>query len=163
MVQTPNIKLEKPVEGTRPWTTAVNGNWDKIDEAFGNINSAVAEFTNDLANKADTNLSNVSSNIDYIVASTVNSDGSWYRKYKSGWLEQGGIGLIVNEDATKTVTLVEPFKDTNYIVNWLAQNGSELTSQGTKGVSRKTTTSFVACNGQDKNMNIGWVASGQGA
>lgn len=39
MVQTPNIKLEKPVEGTRPWTTAVNGNWDKIDKAFGNINS----------------------------------------------------------------------------------------------------------------------------
>ena len=39
MVQTPNIKLEKPAEGTRPWTTAVNGNWDKIDEAFGNINS----------------------------------------------------------------------------------------------------------------------------
>lgn len=39
MVQTPNIKLEKPAEGTRPWTTAVNGNWDKIDAAFGNINS----------------------------------------------------------------------------------------------------------------------------
>ena len=39
MVQTPNIKLEKPAEGTRPWTDAVNGNWDKIDEAFGNINS----------------------------------------------------------------------------------------------------------------------------
>lgn len=39
MVQTPNIKLEKPAEGTRPWTTAVNGNWDKIDTAFGNIKS----------------------------------------------------------------------------------------------------------------------------
>lgn len=38
MVQTPNIKLEKPAEGTRPWTTAVNGNWDKIDAAVGNIN-----------------------------------------------------------------------------------------------------------------------------
>lgn len=37
MVQTPNIKLEKPAEGTRPWTTAVNGNWDKIDAAVGNI------------------------------------------------------------------------------------------------------------------------------
>lgn len=39
MVQTPNIKLEKPAEGTRPWTAAVNGNWDKIDTAIGNINS----------------------------------------------------------------------------------------------------------------------------
>lgn len=39
MVQTPIIRLEKPAEGTRPWTTAVNENWDKIDAAIGNINS----------------------------------------------------------------------------------------------------------------------------
>lgn len=37
MVQTPNINLEKPAEGTRPWTTAVNGNWDKIDTAIANL------------------------------------------------------------------------------------------------------------------------------
>lgn len=37
MVQTPNIKLEKPTEGTRPWTDAVNGNWDKIDTAIANL------------------------------------------------------------------------------------------------------------------------------
>lgn len=37
MVQTPNIKLEKPAEGTRPWTTAVNENWDKIDTAIANL------------------------------------------------------------------------------------------------------------------------------
>lgn len=37
MVQTPNIKLEKPAEGTRPWTDAVNGNWDKIDTTIANL------------------------------------------------------------------------------------------------------------------------------
>lgn len=37
MVQTPNINLEKPTEGTRPWTTAVNENWDKIDAAIANL------------------------------------------------------------------------------------------------------------------------------
>lgn len=37
MVQTPNIKLEKPTEGTRPWTDAVNGNWDKIDTTIANL------------------------------------------------------------------------------------------------------------------------------
>lgn len=37
MVQTPNIKLEKPAEGTRPWTAAVNGNWDKIDTTIANL------------------------------------------------------------------------------------------------------------------------------
>lgn len=121
------------------------------------------EFMTALDGKANTDLSNVSSNIDYIVESKVNSNGSWYRKYKSGWLEQGGIGPTVSVDDTKTVTLIKPFKDTEYIVNWLDQNGSTLNSSGTRGVSNKTTTSFVACNGQDTDMDIGWIAIGQGA
>lgn len=121
------------------------------------------EFMTALSGKANTDLSNVSSNIDYIVESKVNSNGSWYRKYKSGWLEQGGIGLTVSADGTKTVTLIKPFKDTEYIVNWLCQDGSVLSSSGTRGISNKKTTSFVACNGQDKDMNIGWIAIGQGA
>lgn len=122
-----------------------------------------AEFMTALGGKANTDLSNVSSNIDYIVESKVNSDGSWYRKYKSGWLEQGGIGLTVSADGTKTVTLIKPFKNTKYIVNWLDQDGFTINDAGTRGISNKTTTSFVACNGQDKNMNIGWIAIGQGA
>ena len=121
------------------------------------------EFMTALSGKANTDLSNVSRNIDYIVESKVNSNGSWYRKYKSGWLEQGGIGLTVSADGTKTVTLIKPFKDTKYIVNWLCQDGSTLSSSGTRGISNKTTTSFVARNGQDKDMNIGWIAIGQGA
>lgn len=121
------------------------------------------EFMTALSGKANTDLSNVSRNIDYIVESKVNSNGSWYRKYKSGWLEQGGIGLTVSADGTKTVTLIKPFKDTEYIVNWLCQDGSTLSSSGTRGISNKTATSFVACNGQDKDMNIGWIAIGQGA
>lgn len=125
--------------------------------------SQAQEFMTALGGKANTDLSNVSRNIDYIVESEVNSNGSWYRKYKSGWLEQSGIGLVVSADGTKTVTLIKPFKDTKYIVNWLCQDGSTLSSSGTRGVSNKTTTSFVACNGQDKDMNIGWIAIGQGA
>lgn len=121
--------------------------------AVSNLNTA----------KANTDLSNVSSNIDYVVESKVNSDGSWYKKYKSGWLEQGGIGPTVSADSTITVTLIKPFKNTEYIVNWLDQDGSAFGGMGTRGISDKTTTSFVACNGQDKSMNIGWIAIGQGA
>ena len=126
-----------------------------------------AEFLTAVSNlntaKANTDLSNVSSNIDYIVESQINEDGSWYRKYKSGWLEQGGIGLTVSADGTKPVTLIKPFKDTKYIVNWLDQNGSTIAGSGTRGIGNKTTTSFVARNGQDKGMDIGWIAIGQGA
>lgn len=122
-----------------------------------------AEFMTALDGKANVALDNVPSNIDYVVESKVNSDGSWYRKYKSGWLEQGGIGLTVSADGTKTVTLIKPFKNTKYIVNWLDKDGFTTNGAGSRGISNKTTTSFVACNGQDRNMNIGWIAIGQGA
>ena len=46
-------------------------------------------------------------NIDYVVERQVNADGSWYRKYKSGWWEQGGL---VNVENT-TVTFPKPFSD----------------------------------------------------
>lgn len=62
MVQTPNIKLEKPAEGTRPWTDAVNGNWDKIDEAVQDVNTA-------LNLRALTDLSNISTEGKALVAS----------------------------------------------------------------------------------------------
>lgn len=62
MVQTPNIKLEKPAEGTRPWTDAVNGNWDKIDEAVQDVNTALNLC-------ALTDLSNISTEGKALIAS----------------------------------------------------------------------------------------------
>lgn len=62
MVQTPNIKLEKPAEGTRPWTDAVNGNWDKIDAAVQDVNTALNLC-------ALTDLSNISTEGKALIAS----------------------------------------------------------------------------------------------
>ena len=44
------------------------------------------------SSKANTALSNVLANIDYVVESKFPTadDPTWFRKYKSGWLEQGG-------------------------------------------------------------------------
>lgn len=66
----------------------------------------------DLSSKADTSLSNVDSNIDYVVESY--KDGSnWYKVYKSGWCEQGG--KITNASNTD-INLLKPFLDTTYNV-----------------------------------------------
>lgn len=44
-----------------------------------------------LASKANKSLDNLADNIDYVVESWVADNGnSWYRKFKSGWIEQGG-------------------------------------------------------------------------
>lgn len=53
-------------------------------------------------NKADLDLANVLSNIDFVVDSqlpTAQNNYTWYRKYKSGWVEQGGV------DTTGTANL----------------------------------------------------------
>ena len=50
-----------------------------------------------LATKADTDLGNIPTNYDYVVESQEPTAGNgyiWYRKYKSGWVEQGGRALV---------------------------------------------------------------------
>lgn len=63
----------------------------------------------DMNLKANTSLSNVNSNIDYVVESGSNGN-YWYRKYKSGWLEQGGY-VGTNEGSYKKVTFPKPFSE----------------------------------------------------
>ena len=73
------------------------------------------ELINELSDKANTDLSNINVNIDYVIENWQSTNGnSWYRKYKSGWIEQGGkfTGGIVTGG---TITLPIPFSDTNYI------------------------------------------------
>ena len=56
----------------------------------------------------------------YITESVVNSDGSWYRKWSDGWLEQGGIVKRENLDSyTGNITnFVKPFSSTSTIYSF---------------------------------------------
>lgn len=66
-------------------------------------------IVNELNNRANVNLSNVSGDIDFVIHSWQSDNGlSWYREYKSGWLEQGGTGTVLN------LTFPLAFADTNY-------------------------------------------------
>ena len=71
------------------------------------------EFITSLVGKANIDLSNVSSNIDYVVESQINENGSFYRKYKSGWIEQGGE--VVFSGINHIITLPTPFTNTSSI------------------------------------------------
>lgn len=78
------------------------------DIDFGQISEA-------LNDKADRDLHNVDTAtkadavIDY-QEPTADNGYTWYRKYKSGWVEQGGI------NNTATLIYVKPMADTNYIM-----------------------------------------------
>lgn len=107
------------------------------------------------SSKADTNLGNIPYNYDYVVESYKDDQGNWYRKYKSGWLEQGGIVTAAGE-----VTLLKPFENTAYSVQATCLY-TNYTNWGF-GINKTSVSSFHL------NMNTGtqgsmWEAKGQGA
>jgi hypothetical protein len=65
------------------------------------VNNAIES---NLGNKAEKDLSNIPDNYDYVIETKTPAvlDSTWYRKYKSGWVEQGG-----NFSASSTNYLVQ--------------------------------------------------------
>ena len=100
-------------------------------------------------------------NIDYVVESKVNADGSWYRKYKSGWLEQGGQTPTVAAGSTTTVTLLKPYN--NVVYNVVVQPVGAYTASGEANnvVPTRTTTNFIIASGQLAVQAFSWRAEGQ--
>lgn len=73
-----------------------------------------------LHQKANIDLSNIPTNIDYVVESqlpTAQNNYTWYRKYKSGWVEQGGFNHSINlssSGSSNMINLPVTMADTNY-------------------------------------------------
>jgi hypothetical protein len=94
-------------------------------------------FIEGLSNKASIDGSNVTEDffnnavfedntIDYIIKT--HKDGeSWYRKYKSRWIEQGGI--VTTTGATRTINLIIPFSSADYDVQLTPVNYSSAMYQ----------------------------------
>lgn len=118
-----------------------------------------AEFTGALSGKANTDLSNVPTGYDYVIEYQVNTDGSWYRKYKSGWLEQGGL-VARTSGATGTVqTLLKPFANANYTLTATARG----TFDRTLLITSKTATTFSCAYSSSAVGAYDWRAEGLGA
>jgi hypothetical protein len=90
------------------------------------------------------------------VESWRSEDGlSWYRKYRSGWIEQGGVVsfsefTVSGTSHVCTITLTIPMKDTNYHVlcsidHCLYDHDWDLTVVGGKS---KTTSTIVLSIGR---------------
>ena len=134
------------------------------DDVSGDTVATKAELHAVDISKANTSLSNVLANIDYVVESQVNADGSWYRKYKSGWLEQGG-GFVSNDATNTIVTLLKPYANTTYSI----MVGQMIGSSGDAtywnfAVFNKTTSTVTIHNATNGAGNIcQWEAKGMGA
>lgn len=96
---------------------------------------------------------------DYVVESQRLFDGSWYRKYKSGWLEQGGL-VASTSGVTGTVqTFIKPYVDANYTLTATARGRFDLTFL----ITSKTATTFSCAYSSSGVGAYDWRSEGQGA
>lgn len=120
------------------------------------------------SSKADTNLGNVPSNYDYVVES-YNDGTNWYRKYKSGWIEQGGKSGNITNNTNQTINLLKPFTDTNFYITIGHKNSTFDAFYYNQGcIINYTETTIVLSNRRFNSENkysmiVFWYACGQGA
>ena len=84
-----------------PWVTAYTS---AIEASV----AQAAEFQQGLSGKADTNLDNIPTNIDYVVEHITDELGNWATTWKSGRLEVGGV---IIGDKGKEFTFLRPFAE----------------------------------------------------
>ena len=166
----------EPMKATKVKLSTILGGVKKdIANLDGDIVAAqgdIEDLQTAVQNKANSDLSNVPANIDYVVdyKKPTESDPNWYTKWKSGKLEQGG--QIENLPATDNViyTLLKPFANDKYTL--FAQVCNLTTHAGDGSVSiaigTRTPTTF-GLNRRFRNfpdgniINVLWEARGQGA
>ncbi len=102
-------------------------------------------------NKVDLPTGKAQSDVDLVIESqlpTAENNYTWYRKYKSGWVEQGGTL------SGKTVTFVVPFLHVPTVVTSLYSADTAATRNNM--ISSVTTTSF---SGGQLGTNKDWTGS----
>lgn len=118
----------------------------------------ISKILEALNNKVDLDLQNSTSNNDWVIE-TYTDDTTWYRKYKSGWVEQGGLFALNANWITNVVTLPVEMANNFYTALTIVgyTNHTEATS-----ISNKTTTSFTCYSYNSVYPAGGWFVCGQG-
>ncbi len=113
-------------------------------------------------NKLDRDGKNADSNADLVIEykTPTLSDPSWYRLYKSGWVEQGGIHQISDG---QEVSLPVTMDSTNYFINLtvLFPNNGDNTVTVAVNTASTTASSFVYTrHWSSTSGSISWEVKG---
>lgn len=139
-----------------PWVSVYNA-------AVPASTAQTAEFQQALSGKADIGLTNIASNIDYVVESYSDNDGNWYRVWKSKRVEQGGITALIPSGTGITITFLKEFANNSYTIISTPYGAYSATGMANNPVTQKLTTSFNQASGSTPNASFSWYACGQGA
>ena len=157
------------VAGISSDVSTVSTNATDVNTVSTNITdiNTVAANISQIADKANKDLGNVDNNIDFIIDSqepTAYNNYTWYKLYKSGWVEQGGVSRSLGFRDTSTINLPIAFADTHYSltssVNSRQNYGNRCNSYS---LDTKTTTTFqIYGSFEDPGSGVvTWVARGK--
>lgn len=140
-----------------------------LTESLDALSSTVGTHTTNLS-ALDTFKNEV---LDYVIEKqdpTSSNNYTWYRKYKSGWVEQGGHYTHDNVEKNVTITLPVTMNDANYSLSITKELGSAADAQAyyrfmsTYTKNSKTTTSFQMWMTAGNRLNgADWQVSGMAA
>lgn len=127
---------------------------------MSDVNTDTGVILEALNDKADRDMNNVADGIDFVVESYQNGT-EWYKLYKSGWCEQGGIA-VQGSGGNVSVNLLKQFANTNYItVSNLNSTGGTGSYNPVVCVSKTTSTFQLSTWGDGTaGYNLGWKAVG---
>lgn len=118
---------------------------------------AISEVLN---NKVDLPVGDSQNGIDFVVdwQNPTEANGyTWYRKYKSGWVEQGGYGISGSSGA---ITLSIEIADTNYHITFGGSGSANNNNTAVVVGYNKTTTGFTI---QSNMLNSSGESSATGS
>ncbi len=101
-------------------------------------------------------------NVDYVIETqlpTAENNYTWYRKYKSGWVEQGGI---LNAGGTSAVTVSLPITMNNseYNIHATCINSVEYWCGSSAHTTNTCTFRTTNRNGEGYMQRVSWCVSG---
>lgn len=111
-------------------------------------------FSFPMCDTQPTTTSTASENKVAVVVANYRNGASWYRVWSDGWIEQGGS--LAQTTNIVTITLLKPFKDTNYQV----LSNSNSSGTGANFWGSKTTTSFTLQISTGNKGTSDWRACG---
>ena len=98
-------------------------------------------------------ITDIMDNNDYVIETYINGT-SWYRIYKSGWIEQGGTCNL-----NSTVTFVKPFATANYTIVTSTTSGYY---ENVYVRNQSTTSVAIGASSYDANYRlVRWYATGE--
>lgn len=97
------------------------------------------------------------------IIETYQNEHSWYRIWSDGFVEQGGIVESMGVKSTRTITLLKPYKDTNYSVIASFRSGTTGSWGNTMGAYPVNNTQIRVVQGwygDTIKVHIQWRACG---